>query len=92
MESDIIAMAQIVLSAITTHDGDFDENVLIKKELRQSRISFTEPQYLLFNHYFFIRLLSLFIASIVFSLSPKEVSLNQPAPFLPKPSPGVPTT
>ena len=45
-----------------------------------------------FNHYFFIRLLSLFIASIVFSLSPKEVSLNQHAPFLPKPSPGVPTT
>ena len=32
------------------------------------------------------------IASIVFSLDPKAVILNQPSPFLPKPSPGVPTT
>ena len=36
--------------------------------------------------------LNLSIASIVFSLEPKEVSLKYPSPFLPNPAPGVPTT
>ena len=42
----------------------------------------------LYIHYFLKSSLNLFIASTVFSLSPNEVSLNQPFPFLPKPSPG----
>ena len=56
----------------------------------------------LFSFFFFSFFSSLFffypnifssrsIASEVFSIEPKAVILNQPAPFLPNPSPGVPT-
>ena len=44
------------------------------------------------RHFYLNKFLNLSIASMVFSLEPKEVNLKNPSPFLPKPAPGVPTT
>ena len=74
------------------HNGACIEVIIYKKPKRICDIRFGFLSYSNGKNTYFNSSLSLLIASTVFSYVPKAVSLNQPAPFFPKPSPGVPTT